>query len=423
MSRYSCWGCGVYKPADTASSMHFTKQEIADKIKRNEFTNMPVRFEHSDETLGRVGHAYQAKQGSLFLRLDLEGSRPETEATIGAIRQGKIRGVSLSHNPLNKQLNEVSITTVPGREGCYLLPQGPQQAVATDPTRVNFSYFDSLEYVGQPLDSSQMSQPVTQAPPAEVKAPEVNPAPEAKPAADKPEVKPAGDKPEVAEELTPEKLATIAKTAKAIHEENERMKKELESLRKKTEPLERQRVEEVKKYVGTVIEKLARETPEQKAKAEEMQRKLTQSILEDETLSSLVLETQKQSAEQKLKLPDNPREEEVRSSLKRGREMTSDMRDLLHLAADSKRDVNTGQWQKNTKSELNPVLQTIFNEAFSAKAPQPVAAYSQDQEKYRQIVEAHAANYNAAKLQAAPVIQYDSKQFVSVDAWTQGMRT
>ncbi len=103
--------------------------------------------------------------------------------------------------------------------------------------------------------------------------------------------------------------------------------------------------------------------------------------------------------------------------------MTSDMRDLLHLAADSKRDVNTGQWQKNTKSELNPVLQTIFNEAFSGKAPQPVASFSQDQEKYRQIVEAHAVNYNAAKLQAAPVIQYDSKQFVSVDAWTQGMRT
>jgi len=405
--------------------MHFTKQEIADKIKRNEFTNMPVRFEHSDETLGRVGYAYQAKQGSLFLRLDLEGSRPETEATIGAIRQGKIRGVSLSHNPLNKQLNEVSITTVPGREGCYLLPQGPPQSVATDPTRVNFSYFDSLEYVGQPSDSSQMSQPVTQAPPAEVKAPEVKPAPEVKAAPEvKPaEAKPAADKPEGADELTPENLATIAKTAKAIHEENERMKKELESLRKKTEPLERQRVEEVKKYVGTVIEKLARETPEQKAKAEEAQRKLTQAILEDETLSSLVLETQKQSVEQKLKLPDNPREEEVRSSLKRGREMTSDMRDLLHLAADSKRDVNTGQWQKNTKSELNPVLQTIFNEAFSGKAPQPVAAYSQDQEKYRQIVEAHAANYNAAKLQAAPVIQYDSKQFVSVDAWTQGMRT
>lgn len=428
---YKRWACAVLKPAEKANDMHFTREEIATKLRNREFHGLPVRLEHTDYTVGSVGEAYQTrKHGSLFVRLDMEPGSLPAETAINAVRKGLIRGVSLSHNPINKQLHECSLTKVPGREGTYLIPEdAPVHASSSDPTRANFSYFDSLEYVSQtPEVASSSSAMSAEATPPQAQATPAPTAPNASNASVPKEapkevksVEPQANQPTPpGDELTPDKIETMAKNAKLIREENERMKQELEKLRKQTEPLTKQRVDETKRFFDTIFEKVARETPEQKAKADEAQKKIMEVVLTDETLSEVMSPVIKQSLQPAQPSTNttnnsNPRQEEVRASLKRGREMTPDMRALLDMTADAKREEDTGRFRKPAK---DPVLQSIFQDAFSNKmAPQPTAAYSQTDDKQRQIVERFTQNYREQSMSGLPMVDLALQQYASVEAW------
>lgn len=424
---YKRWACAVLKPADQASDMHFTREEIAAKLRNREFHGLPVRLEHTDYTVGSVGEAYQTrKHGSLFVRLDMDPSTLPAETAINAVRKGLIRGVSLSHNPINKQLHECSLTKVPGREGTYLIPEdAPVHTNTSDPTRANFSYFDSLEYVSQPTEvastsamSAEATPPQTQATPPQAQATPASNSPPAPKEAPK-DTKSADQPANPGDELTPDKIETIAKNARLIREENERMKQELEKLRKQTEPLTKQRVEETKKFFDTIFEKVARETPEQKAKADEAQKKIMEVVLTDETLSEVMTPVIKQSLQpvqptNPANSNNNPRQDEVRASLKRGREMTPDMRALLDMTTDSKREEDTGRFRKPAK---DPVLQSIFQDAFSMKMPAPTAAYSQTDDKQRQIVERFTQNYREQSMSGLPMVDHTIQQYANVEAW------
>lgn len=402
---------------DQEQAMHFTKQEIAARL--HEFKGLPVRLEHTNYLLGKVGHAHQAKQGSLFVRLDFQPIDIEAQSAVDAIKRGDIRGVSVNHNPLTKQLTEVSATKIPGREGCYMLPESATvQFRQSDPTQACFSYFDSLEYNGQASSTDTMAEPVEAPKPNEAKpveAPKTNVAKpveapktnEAKPVETR-ETKPSDDN-----ELTTEKAEAIAKAAKAIEEENKRMKAELEQLRKKTEPLEKERAEKVAAFVSTLFGKVVRETPEQKAKADAAQRRLAEAVLQDETLAEVVLSAGKTSNNN---VAVDPRDEQVRKSVKRP--MGPETRALLEMTRESKHDEKTGEFRQLRKSPLDPVLQGILDSAFSLQAAAPQAAFSNTSEKDREIVEKFTENYRQQSMTGAPPITFEPQFFGSFQAFS-----
>lgn len=387
--------------------MHFTKQEIAARL--HEFKGLPVRLEHTDYLLGKVGQAYQAKQGSLFTRLDFQPIGIEAQCAVDAIKRGDIRGVSLNHNPLTKQLNEISPTKIPGREGCYLLPESTPVSRQSDPTQACFSYFDSLEYNDQASSTSTMAEPVEAPKTSEVKSTE---APRNEKPAEARIEKPVEAKSVDDNELTTEKAEAIAKAAKAIEEENKRMKAELEQLRKKTEPLEKQKAESVAKFVSTLFEKVVRETPEQRTKADAAQRRLAEAVLQDETLSEVILSTGKPSSN----VTVDPRDEQVRKSVKRP--MGPETRALLDMARESKHDEKTGEFRQLRKSTLDPVLQGILDSAFSLQAAAPQAAFSNTSEKDREIVEKFTENYRQQSQTGAPPITFEPQFFGSFQAFS-----
>lgn len=392
--------------------MHFTRQEIADKL--NEFKGLPVRLEHTEYLLGKVGDAHQAKQGSLFVRLDFQPASIEAQSAVDAIKRGDIRGVSVNHNPLTKQLHEISATKIPGREGCYLLPEATTtQLHQSDPTQARFSYFDSLEYNDQGPPSSTMEatdKPVEAARPVDAKPAEAKVAETAKPVdTTRPVDAKQTDKSED-NELTVEKAEAIAKAARAIEEENKRIKAELEQLRKKTEPLEKERAEKVASFVSTLFQKVVRETPEQKAKADVAQRRLAEAVLADETLSELVLSTNK------VVPPADPRDEQVRKSVKRS--MGPETRSLLDMAREGNRDEKSGEFRHLRKSPLDPALQSILDSAFSLQAAAPQAAFSNTSEKDREIVEKFTENYRQQSSTAAPPVTFEPQYWASFQAYS-----
>lgn len=407
MSTYSRWACAIWKPVDQPQAMHFTRQEIAAKL--HEFKGLPVRLEHTEYLLGKVGDAHQAKQGSLFVRLDFRPASIEAQSAVDAIKRGDIRGVSVNHNPLTKQLHEISATKVPGREGCYLLPEATAaQLHQSDPTQACFSYFDSLEYNDQSPPSNTMEapaeKPVEAARPADAKPAEAKVTETAKPT-DKPVDAKSEDN-----ELTVEKAEAIAKAARAIEEENKRIKAELEQLRKKTEPLEKERAEKVASFVSTLFQKVVRETPEQKTKADAAQRRLAEAVLADETLSELVLSTNKAVP------PADPRDEQVRKSVKRS--MGPETRSLLDMAREGNRDEKSGEFRHLRKSTLDPALQSILDSAFSLQAAAPQAAFSNTSEKDREITEKFTENYRQQSMTGAPPITFEPQHWASFQAYS-----
>lgn len=394
---------------DQPHAMHFTRQEIAAKL--HEFKGLPVRLEHTEYLLGKVGDAHQAKQGSLFVRLDFRPASIEAQSAVDAIKRGDIRGVSVNHNPLTKQLHEISATKVPGREGCYLLPEATTtQLHQSDPTQARFSYFDSLEYNDQGPPSSTMEapadKPVEAVRPAEAKVAETAKPVDAKQADT---AKPVDAKAED-NELTVEKAEAIAKAARAIEEENKRIKAELEQLRKKTEPLEKERAEKVASFVKTLFGTVVRETAEQKAKADAAQRKLAEAVLADETLAEVVLSTNK------VVPPADPRDEQVRKSVKRS--MGPETRSLLDMAREGNRDEKSGEFRHLRKSTLDPALQSILDSAFSLQAAAPQAAFSNTSEKDREIVEKFTENYRQQSSTAAPPVTFEPQYWASFQAYS-----
>lgn len=152
---YSRWGCVYFQPPEqTQLRFEISRGQLAQKIERGEFHNLPVDIGHATEvaTVGRVTDAVQARtNGSVFVRIAVKPGTLESDFAISAMRNGGIRGLSLQHyaGDDERKLMAVGITPKPGRPNTFLLPEGTEPPSQLPRSQLaSFSAFESVDIYG-----------------------------------------------------------------------------------------------------------------------------------------------------------------------------------------------------------------------------------------------------------------------------------
>jgi len=310
---YTRWGCVYFKPPeDTPLRFEISRRQLAEKISRGEFANLPVDIGHAKEVakVGRITDAVQAQtNGSVFVRLAVKPGTLESDFAISAMRSGGIRGLSLSHDPSNdeRKLLGVGITPKPGRPNTFLLPEGTEPPPQLPRSQLaSFSAFEAVDIYGTldalpphnsntPTSTDKMSN--SSSAPASASASATSsaatPAPNTAPSTTTPNAVPASANTKAdakgvmldGEIVSPEEFKAVvefARKAKQELEETKRAMAEKESLLKPM--LEEQKNKALKLMEGLFNHGVAAVSEAEKKEIEETQQRLLNMVEKDPQL-------------------------------------------------------------------------------------------------------------------------------------------
>lgn len=118
-------GCIYFKPPiATRDKGQLTRKELANKIAANEFDNLNLCLNHTDEPIGKIIEAYQDEDdGSVYVRFIIDENSPagkHAAENVGTL----FPGLSLSHDSFTRELKEISLCGKGYRENTVILPDG-----------------------------------------------------------------------------------------------------------------------------------------------------------------------------------------------------------------------------------------------------------------------------------------------------------
>ncbi len=329
---YARWGCVYFQPPEhTQLRYEISRGQLAAKISRGEFRDLPVDVGHASEvaTVGRVTDAVQAKtNGSVFVRVAVKPGSLESDFAISMMRNGQIRGLSLQHDSGTdeRKLLAVGVTPKPRRPNTFLLPEGTDPLSSTKrhsgSTIVSFSAFDSLDIYGT-LDASSSSQNPN-APEADEMSSTQPPATATATATAQPDAKPQATNPQATapapaksaetkgvmldgEMATPEEIKALVDYTRKMKQELEETKRammEKESLLKPV--LEEQKSKALRLMQGLFDHGVAAVSEAEKKEIEETQSRLMTMVEKDPQLLARIAKFS--STEQKATAPVRDRD-------------------------------------------------------------------------------------------------------------------
>jgi hypothetical protein len=128
------WIWGTVNPCgekNDANTLYLTQSEIADLVHNNKLCNLPVKVEHSGDSIGRVVCAWKSQQG-LDVLAEIDSSLPGAVAST-YVRNKRLQDFSLGYNvsvqyseragtyrPSRKSFTEVSLVKNGARKSCHV---------------------------------------------------------------------------------------------------------------------------------------------------------------------------------------------------------------------------------------------------------------------------------------------------------------
>lgn len=311
-SEYSRWGCVYFQPPEhTQLRYEISRGQLADKISRGEFRDLPVDVGHASEvaTVGRITDAVQAKtNGSVFVRVAVKPGTLESDFAISMMRNGQMRGLSLQHDSGTdeRKLLAVGVTPKPRRPNTFLLPEGTDPSSSSSfakkrngSTIVSFSAFDSLDIYGT-LDASSSSQnpnvpeadEMSSTQPAPAATASTQPPADAKPVANPQATNPATAKPTETkgvmldgELATPEEIKALVEYTKKMKQDLEETKRAMQEKENMLKPvLEEQKNKALKLMQGLFAHGVAAVSEAETKEIEETQQYLMSVVEKDPKL-------------------------------------------------------------------------------------------------------------------------------------------
>lgn len=333
---YARWGCVYFQPPEhTQLRFEISRGQLADKISRGEFRNLPVDVGHASEvaTVGRVTDAVQAKtNGSVFVRVAVKPGTLESDFAISMMRNGQIRGLSLQHDSGTdeRKLLAVGVTPKPRRPNTFLLPEGTDPSSSSfakqrnGSTIVSFSAFDSLDIYGT-LDASSQNPNALEADEMSSTQPQADAKPmatqaDAKPVATQADAKPAATNPAAGksaaetkgvmldgEMATPEEIKALVDYTRKMKQELEETKRAMMEKENLLKPvLEEQKSKALRLMQGLFDHGVAAVSEAEKKEIEETQSRLMNMVEKDPQLLARIAKFS--STEQKATAPVRDRD-------------------------------------------------------------------------------------------------------------------
>jgi hypothetical protein len=128
------WVWGTVNPCgenNDANTLYLTQSEISDLVDNNKLCNLPVKVEHSGDSIGRVVCAWKSQQG-LDVLAEINSSLPGAIAS-SYVRTKRLQDFSLGYNvsvqyseqagtyrPSRKSFTEVSLVRNGARKSCHV---------------------------------------------------------------------------------------------------------------------------------------------------------------------------------------------------------------------------------------------------------------------------------------------------------------
>lgn len=128
------WIWGTVNPLgenNDANTLYLTQSEISDLVENDRLSNLPVKVEHSGDSIGRVVCAWKSQQG-LDVLAEINSSLPGAVAST-YVRNKSLQDFSLGYNvsvqyseragtyrPSHKSFTEVSLVKNGARRACHV---------------------------------------------------------------------------------------------------------------------------------------------------------------------------------------------------------------------------------------------------------------------------------------------------------------
>ena len=412
MGEYKHWGCVYWCPPETETGDRVNdipRGVIAKQV--GNLKGLPVdTFHNPKNAVGYISDSYQCStHGSLFVEVAIPRGKPVNDITIGLIETGKLKGLSLAHDPstLERKIVSVGLTPHPGRRNTVFFPSSSGSTTAQRQVSrlAMFSEFDMLERQAAEIEATKkMSEqppaaPVTQ-PPATHPPP-----PPRQPRGAAPRHPPPTPTPTITDE---QQLTVLNELAKSPDEsvrmmaafslrqltEKTRLAKELEGTRGVVE----QQTGEIKEWIAGNWTKLSNLSAEKQAQLKEAEQTLLNEVSTNPTLRAAVYKIQ--LAQKATPTPPPPQQpDRVAQSLTQPQPSQGRI-DQLALARSLMSRDNQGRFTAGTPSKVNntapaPPMSSYATSQVSRAAttnPAPVAAFSSTEAEQNVWMTAYLAN-------------------------------
>jgi hypothetical protein len=414
MGEYKQWGCVYWCPPETETGDRVNdipRDVIARQL--GNLKGLPVdTFHNPKNAVGYVSDAYQCStHGSLFVEVAIPRGKPVNDITIGLIETGKLKGLSLAHDPstLDRKIVSVGLTPHPGRRNTVFLPSASGPTAQRSISRLAmFSEFDMLER--QEMETSKkmseqqppaVQQPATPAvqPPANQQPPPTQP-----PAAQQPPP-PAQPPAEITDEQQlailndlakspDESVRMMAQYSLQQHNKNAQLSKELEGARSVVE----QQTGEVKEWISNNWTRLANIPREKQEQLKEAEQTLLNAVATDPTLRAAVYKIQ-QAQKTVSPPPPPPQPDRVTQSLTQPSQSRIDQltlaRSLMNRDTQGRFTSVASQPSKTSNpSSATPLSSYATNQMSRAAAtnPAPLAAFSGTEAEQNALIAVYQQN-------------------------------
>lgn len=173
-------GCVYHRPpesrADKLDTRDIPADVLADMIRNNKFSGLPIRYEHHKKVdVGKVQKAVQTSDGSVIVQFAINRDDEVGEMVAEAVEKEQLKGLSIGHLLTTKEdgsetyeLTEISICGEGARSNTVILPgtNNLAEVSASKSTRVcGIPWQSSLEVmcskVEQTAKGSKSNNPST----------------------------------------------------------------------------------------------------------------------------------------------------------------------------------------------------------------------------------------------------------------------
>ena len=415
MGEYKHWGCVYWCPPETETGDRVNdipRGVIAKQV--GNLKGLPVdTFHNPKNAVGYISDAYQCStHGSLFVEVAIPRGKPVNDITIGLIETGKLKGLSLAHDPstLERKIVSVGLTPHPGRRNTVFFPSSSGSTTAQRQVSrlAMFSEFDMLERQAAEIEATKkMSEQPPAAPVTQPPATQQPPPPAQQPPA-APQQPPAAPPAEITDE---QQLTVLNELAKSPDEsvrmmaafslrqltEKTRLAKELEGTRGVVE----QQTGEIKEWIAGNWTKLSNLSAEKQAQLKEAEQTLLNEVSTNPTLRAAVYKIQLAQKATPTPSPPPPPQQPDRVAQSLTQPQSSQGRiDQLALARSLMSRDNQGRFTAGTPSKVNntapaPPMSSYATSQVSRAAttnPAPVAAFSSTEAEQNVWMTAYLAN-------------------------------